>query len=321
MNKTYLVASLLGLYIIPYLDQNPFTLSNIQSLEEGSKTYYIVPENQLNQFEEEQQSIHITAALKKDPEGGLQWGENTERIQSRVAVLREESSMFNQILMHLEESEYPYSISNTQLESAYGAYSSKNGAVQFEVEKMQDYFFDATIIEEFIHAYQALYYGYTHGKFRAQRQKKALKQGKDYSKGRRAGLNSWKKFGRKQAYIESEAKLMTYFIQHQTCSISLQDIVDTDDYNTGGKGRKIIHRYLGRRKCFIRLSRAKKLGHIGLYFVDASTFAAYQQRFISHWRRKAPGSSYTTGYFLHRPEALNNVYAPIANSNPIAINY
>ncbi len=245
----------------------------------------------------------------------LTWGKDTEVIQSRVKELREESSLFNQILNHLEQSEYPYSISNKQLEAAYGAYSSKNGSVQFEISKTDKYIFDATIIEEFVHAYQALYYNYTHGKYRAERQRKAVKLGKDYSKERKEGLRNWNKYGRKHAFIESEAKLITYFIQHQTCTITLKEVYETDDYNTGGKGRKIMDKYLGRHKCF-QFSSNKKLGHIGFYYVDVATFALYQQRFIQHWKRKTGKSSYTTGYFYHKPEALNNIYLPIAVTNP-----
>jgi len=261
-------------------------------------------------------SLLIKSIFKnKTKETGLHWGKDTEVIQRRVNELREESSLFNQILKHLEQSEYPYSISNNELESAYGSYSSKSGAVQFEVSKMDKYFFDATIIEEFVHAYQALYYNYTHGKFRAEREKRAIKEGKDYSKERKKGLRNWKKFGRKHAFIESEAKLITYFIQHQTCSITLEDIDKTDDYNTGGKGRKVINKYLERLKCF-KCKTNQKLGHLSSYFIDLSTFAVYQQYYVKHWRKRIPNSIYSTGYFHHKPDALNNIYEPIAATCP-----
>ena len=318
MHHIYAIAALAGFFVFPFLDKNPFKTSNIQVFKEGTKTYYILSENELNQLELQHPSIQIEQGLTRSLDGGgLLWGANTEGIQSRVSELRDESTMFNQILTHLEESEYPYSITNTSLESAYGAYSSKNGAVQFEVAKMHDFFFDATIIEEFVHAYQALYYNYTHGKYRAQQQKKAIRQGKDFSKEQLAGIQNWKKYGRKHAFIESEAKLITYFIQHQTCSISLQDIVDTDDYNTGGKGRKVVLKYLSKVKKR-RCTHHDKLGHLEHYFIDLPTFALYQQGFLKHWRRKAPNSNYTIGYFYHKPDALNNLYLPItqAKSKP-----
>jgi hypothetical protein len=316
MSKAYIFIGLISLYIIPYLELNPFEISKVQVFKDGNTTYSIISEQELPKFVSSQKIISINAkTISTSKIGELQWGKNTEAIQARVLELREESSMFNQILTHLEQSEYPYSINNTVLESAYGAYSSKNGAVSFEVPKMQDFFFDATIIEEFVHAYQALYYNYTHGKFRAERQRKALKQGKDYSIARKAGLTNWKKFGRKQAFIESEAKLITYFVQHQTCSITIEDIIETDNYNTGGKGRKVLDKYLNRHKCF-RSNSNKKIGHLSCYFVDLPTFCLYQQRFIKHWRYKAPKSSYTLGYFSHRPDALNNIYKSIACSLP-----
>ena len=155
------------------------------------------------------------------------------------------------------------------------------------------------------------------GRYRAIRQKESLSQGKDYSKARKKGLLNWKKFGQKNAFIESEAKLMTYFIQHQTCGISIQDIIDTDDYNTGGKGRRIIHKYLKRNSLDHGCSSVKRLGHLAFYWVDLPTFALYQQRFLQHWRRKAPGSSYTTGYFYHKPDALNNLYQPVCKASPV----
>lgn len=322
MNKAYIFAGLIGLLIAPYLKHSPFSLAKTQTLKEGNTTYYIVPEMELTKFQEDHQTQLITVdALLATSEvvEGLLWGQNTETIQSRVHQLREESSMFNQILVHLEESGYPYSITNTNRAYAYGSYSSKKGEVQFGVDKMHDFFFDATIIEEFVHAYQALYYNYTHGTFRTELQKKAISQGKDYSKTRKEGLLNWKKYGRKHAFIESEAKLMTYFIQHQTCTISVQDIVDTDDYNTGGKGRKIIRKYLDKKRCFVTPSSLKRLGHLAYYWIDLPTFALYQQRFMRHWRRKAPGSNYTLGYFHHKPEALNNVFQPIKSSVSVIV--
>lgn len=320
MNKVYLFAGLIGLLLAPYLKQNPFLLNKIQVLKEGSKTYYIIPELKLAEFQEGHTQFAIEPILGQPIKGqGLQWGQNTARIQTRVSELRQESSMFNQILTHLEESEYSYSITNIQIKDAYGTYSSKSGTISFGVDQMHDFFFDATIIEEFAHAYQALYYNYTHGRYRAKRQKESLALGKDYSKARKKGLLNWKKFGQKHAFIESEAKLMTYFIQHQTCGVSIQDIVDTDDYNTGGKGRKIIHRYLKKSALYQKESSIKRLGHLAFYWIDLPTFALYQQRFIQHWRRKAPGSNYTLGYFYHKPDALNNLYQPICKANPVVI--
>lgn len=319
MNKVYIFAGLIGLLLAPYLKQNPFLLNKIQVLKEGSKTYYIVPELELAEFQQDYTQFTIEPILDQTTkEPGLQWGQNTDRIQSRVSELRQESSMFNQILTHLEESEYPYAITNTRIKDAYGTYSSKSGTISFGVDQMQDFFFDATIIEEFAHAYQALYYNYTHGRYRAKRQKESLTQGKDYSKARKKGLLNWKKFGQKYAFIESEAKLITYFVQHQTCGISIQDIVDTDDYNTGGKGRKIIHRYLKKNAIGHSCSSIKRLGHLAFYSIDLPTFALYQQRFIQHWRRKAPRSNYTLGYFYHKPDALNNLYQPICKAKPIS---
>lgn len=321
MNKVYIFAGLIGLLLAPYLKQNPFNWRNAQVLKEGSTTYYIISESELAKFQEKYTQLFTIEPLFEQSikEQGLQWGKNTERIQTRVHELRQESSMFNQILTHLEESEYPYSINNASIKDAYGTYSSKNGAIKFGIDQMHDFFFDATIIEEFAHAYQALYYNYTHGLYRANRHKESLKQGKDYSKARKKGLVNWKKFGQKHAFIESEAKLMTYFIQHQTCGISIQDIIDTDDYNTGGKGRKIIHRYLKKNAFYSTDRSIKRLGHLTFYWIDLPTFASYQQRFIQHWRKKAPNSSYTTGYFYHRPDALNNIYQPICKVSPTNI--
>ncbi|WP_052597976.1 hypothetical protein [Aureispira sp. CCB-QB1] len=321
MNSIYIFAGLIGLLLIPYLTQNPFDWHQTQVLKEGSTTYYIIPELELNTFQENSSHLFtiepvLEASSQKQ---SFQWGKNTERIQTRVAELRQESSMFNQILTHLEESEYPYSINNTPVKDAYGTYSSKNGTLKFGVDQMHDFFFDATIIEEFAHAYQALYYNYTHGRYRAKREQESLQQGKDYSKARKKGLLNWKKFGQKHAFIESEAKLMTYFIQHQTCGISVQDIIDTDDYNTGGKGRKIIHRYLKRNTLYSNGTTTKRLGHLAFYWIDLPTFALYQQQFVQHWRRKAPGSSYTIGYFYHKPDALNNIYQPICKASPALI--
>lgn len=320
MNKVYIFAGLIGLLLAPYLKQNPFLLNKIQVLKEGSKTYYIVPELELAEFQEHHTQFTIEPILGEPiTSQGLQWGQNTARIQTRVAELRQESSMFNQILIHLEESEYPYAVTNTRIKDAYGTYSSKSGTISFGLDQMHDFFFDATIIEEFAHAYQALYYNYTHGRYRAKRQKESLAQGKDYSKARKKGLLNWKKFGQKHAFIESEAKLMTYFIQHQTCGISMQDIVDTDDYNTGGKGRKIIHRYLKKSLLYQKEPSGKRLGHLAFYWIDLPTFVLYQQRFLQHWRRKAPGSNYTVGYFYHKPDALNNLYQPVCKASPVVI--
>lgn len=320
MNKVYIFAGLIGLLLAPYLNQNPFLLNKTKVLKEGSKTYYIIPELEFAEFQENHPQFSINPIFDQpNKEQGLLWGQNTERIQRRVSELRQESSMFNQILTHLEESEYLYSVSNTEIKDAYGTYSSKSGRVNFGVDQMHDFCFDATIIEEFAHAYQALYYNYTHGRYRAKRQKEGLPQGRDYSKSRKKGLLNWKKFGQKHAFIESEAKLMTYFIQHQTCGISIQDIVDTDDYNTGGKGRKIIHRYLKRNKFYQDRTSVKRLGHLAFYWIDLPTFVLYQQRFIQHWRRKSPNSNYTLGYFHHKPDALNNIYQPICKVNPVLI--
>jgi hypothetical protein len=320
MNNVYIFAGLMGLLIAPYLKQNPFDLNKIQVLSEGSKTYYIVPELDLVEFQENHLQFTIEPILNQiTAEQGLLWGQNTDLIQTRVSELRQESSMFNQILTHLEESEYPYSVTNTKIKDAYGTYSSKSGRITFGVDQMHDFLFDATIIEEFAHAYQALYYNYTHGRYRATRQKESLPEGKDYSKARKKGLLNWKKFGQKHAFIESEAKLMTYFIQHQTCGISIQDIVDTDDYNTGGKGRKIIQRYLKKNALHHSSTSIKRLGHLAFYSIDLPTFTLYQQRFIQHWRRKAPGSNYTLGYFYHKPDALNNVYQSIYKANPVVL--
>jgi hypothetical protein len=264
---------------------------------------------QLGYFYLYKKELSLTQRPKKlSIDGHFIWGANTESIQKRMAELREESSMFNQLILHLEQSEYAYKINNAALEEAYGSYSSKNGLVLFEVNKMESIFFDATIIEEFVHAYQALYYNYTHGKFRAERQRKSLEKGVDYSKSRIDGILNWNKFGRKTAYIESEAKLLTFLIQHQTCSISLLDIHQMDNYNTGSKGRKIMVKYFARRA---KLKNQEKMGHLGIYYIEATVFSIYQKKFIRHWKQTNGQSSYTKGYFFHKPEAINNIYAPI----------
>ena len=257
--------------------------------------------------------IHPFYLTEEEEDGHFIWGANTESIQKRVFELREESSLFNQLMVHLEQSEYAYQINNTAIEQAYGSYSSKNGTVLFEVKKMENIFFDATIIEEFVHAYQALYYNYTHGKFRAERQRKGLAKGMDYSKSRINGIQNWKKFGRKTAYIESEAKLLTFLIQHQTCSISLNDIHLTDNYNTGGKGRKMMEGYFARRA---KIKNKEKMGHLGIYYIEAVVFGQYQQNFIRHWKQESGQSNYTKGYFYHKPEAINNIYLPIQSLPP-----
>lgn len=311
MSKFYFILAAIGIYTIPFLEKNPFNLKNIRVVKEENKTYYIVPQHQLPDLEYEHPTISISIAESNgNAEGGLRWGKNTDRIKDRVIQLREESSMFNQILIHLEKSNYPYAIENKALSNAYGAFSSNKGEMLFQVDKMDDYFFDATIIEEFVHAYQALYYNYTHAKLRSQRRRQAIKRGIDYAAETSAGMINWKKYGNKYAFIESEAKLMTYLIQHQTCSIDMKDIVATDYYNTGGKGRVILKRYFQKRKC-IRLRKPQRLGHMSQHFVDIHTFALYQQKFIKHWRKKDGDSIYTKGYYYHRPDALNNVYCPL----------
>jgi len=316
MNKLYFIIAVIGLNIIPFLEKHPLNLKRTSIIKDDKRTYYIIPQAELEEVKK--QAPHLSIRINTDESaGGLKWGKNTTKIKSRVKELREESSMFNQILSHLESSNYPYLIENVVLQNAYGAFSSNKGEMMFQVDKMQDYFFDATIIEEFVHAYQALYYNYTHAKLRNKRKRQALKKGQHIDAGTKAGLINWKKFGNKPAFIESEAKLMTYLIQHQTCSISMEDIVATDLYNTGGKGQAILNRYFKKRNKRIR---SKRLGHLQHHFVDIHTFVAYQKRFIRHWRQKDTDDYYTKGFFPHRPDALNNIYAPLTSVLPLQEN-
>jgi hypothetical protein len=169
---------------------------------------------------------------------------------------------------------------------------------------MVGFLFDATIIEEFVHAYQATFYGYTHGNCLKRDFQFAQLYGDatDHQKlEKRTG--NWEKFGRKHAYIESEAKIICYLIQNECNSITLQQIVDTDDYNTGGKARAILFPYLKKRNC-LALKRLDRLVEVDDYYIDFDVFMRYQHAFIRHWKKISPGCIYTKGKFRHRPEAL-----------------
>lgn len=235
------------------------------------------------------------------------WGLNTENIRERVRELCEESSMFNQIYIHLSKSNLPFSIISKQLESVGGMYSSKNGLVILDESKYSKHIFDATIIEEFVHAYQSLFYNYSHGILK---HREIIRHKKNNTSAVNEGLKNWMKYGRKTAFIESEAKLLTFFIQHQTCSISLDDIYKVDNLNTGGKGRRLITRYLERK--VKQRYRRQKMGHLNEFNqIEINVFSNYQKLFINHWIRERGPSSYTKGYFFHKPEALNKVYEKV----------
>lgn len=243
----------------------------------------------------------------------LIWGLETDFIRKRVLELCDESSLFHQIHEHLASSVFPFSVIIKDLDEYGGQYLSKNGMVILNQQKMPTYLTDAAIIEEFVHAYQSLYYNYSHGLWRHKQlasKSERLQQKRDAI---RLGMKNWLKFGDKSVYIEAEAKLLTFFIQHQTCSIPLEAISKTDKLNTGGKGSRLVKRYLQRK---IKLKKGK-YGHLKeSNQLDAKLFSNYQKLLMEHWRKRASGPSpYTRGYFFHKPEALNNVYENINNNN------
>lgn len=303
--KIYVVLATFAIYLLPVWENIPFPDRPIKIFKEESKTYWVIPQEQLN-------ALPIGLSIISCPNAkmladGLIWGPHTTLIQQRVDQLRVESPMLDQMLCHLESSEYPFLVVCKNLEEAIGQYLPNRGELQFALNQMNGYFFDAAIIEEFVHAYQGLYYNYTHGRYRSKRHQAAQKNGLADTKDFKKGMQRWREYGEFHAFIESEAKLITYIIQNQSNSISLQDIVDTDDYNTGGEGRHLIQRYLQRQNRQQKSRQLTKLGILNNNQVDLNTFMRYQNKFIKHWEKKAPKSQYTKGHLKHSPAALNSL--------------
>jgi hypothetical protein len=239
-------------------------------------------------------------------EGVFHWAVGTESIKERVLSLRRESPIFDRVFQALESSEYPFFIRSVKLEESIGEYSSLYGELRFNTEKMKDFLFDAAVIEEFVHAYQACYYEYGHG----QRKKKdylfALKDVQNETRFKRKlemGFINWRRFGAKQAFIESEAKLITYLVQNEAASVSVKSILATDMYNSGGSAAFYILPYLNKRNC-TKVKRKEKLKGLDDFYVDLDAFMRYQHSFIRHWNFQAPNCSYTKGKLRHRPEGL-----------------
>ncbi|MCP4439422.1 MAG: hypothetical protein GY810_10820 [Aureispira sp.] len=311
-SKIYVALATLSMYLFPLGEQISFPTPELKIFKEEAKTYWVIPEKYLDDMPLGISIIPYPQA--KMMADGLVWGPHTHPIQQRVDQLRIESPMLDQMLCHLEHSEYPFLVVCKNLEKAIGQYLPNRGELQFALNQMDGYFFDAAIIEEFVHAYQGLYYNYTHGSYRSNRHKVALKKGNDYSTDLKKGMQHWKKYGEYNAFIESEAKLITYIIQNQSNSISLQDIVDTDDYNTGGEGRNLIQQYLVKQNDKHSCRRLTKLGVLDNNHIDLKTFMRYQTKFIKHWSKKAPKSQYTKGQLKHAPDALNSISKEISDS-------
>jgi hypothetical protein len=51
-----------------------------------------------------------------------------------------------------------------------------------------------------------------------------------------------------------------------------------DNYNTGSKGRKIMVKYFARRA---KLKNQEKMGHLGIYYIEATVFSIYQKKIYS----------------------------------------
>lgn len=313
-SKIYYVVALVALGYLPFLKFSPFSLHavSVLKLSPDGISYSTISEAEYTHRFQANESAASPIPKRKDSdstyliEGIFRWGAGTDSIRQRVKQLRAESSIFNKVFSELEHSEYPFYVHNKHLEQSIGEFSSLNGELRFSVDKMKDYFFDAAVIEEFVHAYQASFYDYAHGQFKKRDYLFALKDGDNNQRLRRRlelGFLRWEQFGTKQAYIESEAKIITYLIQNQAQSISIKDLISTDEYNAGAAARAYILPYLNKRNC-TRYRRTSKMTIIDDFYIDYETFMRYQNAFIRHWKWEAPGSSYTRGKFRHRPEAL-----------------
>lgn len=283
----------------------------VLKVEQDSLKIYSLDERELEQYlasPEELPYAKITftpADTTFLEEGQLHWGPATDQIRKRVLELRAESILFNKMMMAIEDEEYPYRIISEAMPHAYGSFSPMQGELKFHMAALDSFFFDATIIEEFAHAYQAGFYDYNHGYCR----KEELQAAKAYGdpidlRPLSKSLAGWDRYGRRTAYIESEAKIITFLVQNQAKSISLQAIADTDDYNSGGQAKGFLQRYFQRRNCLSILRFQRLYAELDLY-LDREHFWRYQKRFSRHWKRFAPKSKYCKGKYWHRPEALN----------------
>lgn len=314
--RIYLFVALLSLGYLPFVKLTFFGTDYVNIIRTDKKRVYCttLPNNDANRYLHQfvllghTEPNHILDPPPKDSldfsVGSFYWGVGTDSIRQRINTLRQESDIFDKVLAQLEDAEYPFSIISTHLNDATGTFSSLNGELRFSTDKMQGFLFDATIIEEFVHAYQAVFYEYAHGNCLKRDYQFAQRYGDAVDKvkiEKRTG--NWEKFGRKHAYIESEAKIICYLIQNQCSSISLQNIADTDDYNSGGKAKSILYSYLKARNC-LQLRRVDRLNTLEDYYIEYERFMRYQYAFVKHWRRHVPGCTYTKGLFRHRPEAL-----------------
>lgn len=309
--KIYLSLLLLAIICSPFLKIELEKDKLLLKIEEDSLKIYALNEGELQQYLTSRQELSnskikfVSADTAFLEEGHLYWGPATASIRKRVIELREESILFNKMMTAIEEEDYPYRILSQTMPHAYGSFSPMQGELRFHTAALDSFFFDATIIEEFAHAYQAGFYDYNHGYCRKEELQAARAYGdpvdfRPLSK----SLAGWDRYGRRTAYIESEAKIITFLVQNQAKSISLQAIADTDDYNSAGQARGFLQRYFQRRNCLGILRLERLHAELDLY-LDREHFWRYQKRFSRHWKRFAPKSKYCKGKYWHRPEALN----------------
>ncbi len=322
-SRIYLVIALLSLGYLPYVKLSLFYTEYVQliylnqdslhcntvalSPSLSEKTASLVSQGISSEFP------NLVAAEEEDSvchyDGQIYWLVGTESLRFRTKTLYQESPIFRKMIQRLAQSDYPLRVKVVNMESAIGVFSSFNGELRFSTDKMQDFFFDATLIEEFAHAYQALYYGYGHGLCRSRDYQFAFLYGDSEDPAPRIAYyrDKWERFGRKHAYIESEAKLICYLIQQQSPSIDLRDIALTDEYNSGAKAKAFLLPYLKKRNCLSYLRPGEKLHNLDDYYIDLETFMRYQNAFVKYWRKKQPGCSYAKGRFIHKPEALQTL--------------
>jgi hypothetical protein len=309
--RIYLTLLIISIIAFPFVKIDLEKDTMVLQLDEDSLIVNMVPKKDLVQFFRTKTNIDQARVFKIPQDsvfledGQLHWGPKTEGIRKRVAELRGESDLFNLMMMEIEDTDFPFRIFAQEMPHAMGSFSPMQGELRFHTSLLDSFFFDATIIEEFTHAYQAGFYDYGHGYCR----KEALQAAKAYgdpidTKALTKSLAAWDRYGRRTAYIESEAKIISFLVQNQAKSISLQAIADTDDYNSGGQARGFLQRYFQRRNCLSILRPQRLDGQLDFY-LDREHFWRYQKRFSRHWKRFDPNCKYAKGKYWHRPEALN----------------
>jgi hypothetical protein len=315
-NRIYQIFLLLAIAISPYLNFSAFLPPAIFQVKiENDKISFesVSDENFIQRFGFNSTSISENVQTDSDSiivaDGSIFWCTGTESLRERLMELCTESNFFDKIVQILINSEYPFTVKSVPLDKAVAEFSSLYGELRFDIPKMQDFLFDAALIEEFVHAYQASYYGYNHGQCRKKDRIFSMKDMENEAHFRNKmelGFLNWRRFGAKFAYIESEAKLITYLVQHQAASVPINNISATDTYNSGAAAKYFIVPHLKKRNCQ-KFKRTQKLNELDDYYVELEAFMAYQHAFVRHWRLKDPGSVYTRGKLRHRPEALQTL--------------